>query len=157
MPGLKRVFRADLQPSRSRHIACCSRTYDHATCGRRRADLRHNWGSIGSASRDGLGLSREVLKQALAIEFAERKIPFDTEVPCVIRYKGRQLSGEYYMDFVCYGDVVLEVKARSSTGPADQAQVLNYLASSDHSLALLLNFGTPRLEHKRFIWTRRPL
>lgn len=105
----------------------------------------------------GSGYLEKFYKQALAIELAERKIPFDTEVPCVIRYKGRQLSGEYYMDFVCYGDVVLEVKARSSTGPADQAQVLNYLASSDHSIALLLNFGTPRLEHKRFIWTRRTL
>ncbi|HET9704583.1 MAG TPA: GxxExxY protein [Vicinamibacterales bacterium] len=103
----------------------------------------------------GSGYLEKLYRQALAIELAERKIPFDTEVPCVIRYKGHQLSGEYYMHFVCYGDVVLEVKARSSTGPADQAQVLNYLASSDHSIALLLNFGTPRLEHKRFIWTRR--
>lgn len=105
----------------------------------------------------GSGYLEKSYRQALAIEPDERKIPFDTEVPCVIRYKGRQLSGEYYMDFVCYGEVVLEVKARSSTGPADRAQVLNYLASSDHSIALLLNFGAPRLEHKRFIWTRRTL
>jgi GxxExxY protein len=57
------------------------------------------------------------------------------------------------MDFVCHGAIVLEVKARSTTGPADQAHVLNYLASSHHQIGLLLNFGTPRLEHKRYIWT----
>ena len=103
----------------------------------------------------GSGYLEKFYKQALGIELTQRKIPFDIEVPCVIQYKGRQLSGEYHMDFVCHGDVVLEVKARSSTGPADQAQVLNYLASSNHSIGLLLNFGTSRLEHKRFIWTRR--
>jgi GxxExxY protein len=104
----------------------------------------------------GSGYLEKFYKQALAIELVERRIPFETEVPCLIQYKGRRLSGEYHMDFVCYGEVVLEVKARSSTGPADQAQVLNYLASSNHPNALLLNFGAPRLEYKRFIWTKRP-
>jgi GxxExxY protein len=103
----------------------------------------------------GSGFLETFYKDALCIEFAERRIPFDSEVPCVIQYKGHRLSGHYHMDFVCFGEVVIEVKARSSTGPADHAQVLNYLASSNHSLALLLNFGTPRLEHRRFIWTKR--
>ncbi len=58
------------------------------------------------------------------------------------------------MDFVCYDQIVLEVKARSVTGPADHAQVISYLASSKLSLGLLLNFGGPRLDHKRFIRTR---
>jgi GxxExxY protein len=103
----------------------------------------------------GSGYLEKFYKEALAIELAERQIPFETEAPCAVQYKGHQLSGQYHMDFVCYGAVVIEVKARSSTGPADQAQVLNYLASSNHSIALLLNFGTSRLEHKRFIWTSR--
>ena len=55
------------------------------------------------------------------------------------------------MDFVCFGEIVLEVKARSSTGPADHAQVISYLASSKLHVALLLNFGGDRLEHKRFV------
>ena len=70
--------------------------------------------------------------------------PSRAEVPCAVEYKGQRLGGLHHMDFVCYGSVVVEVKARSVLGPADQAQVLNYLAMSGCTCALLLNFGTPR-------------
>ncbi len=46
--------------------------------------------------------------------------------------------------------MIVEVKATSITGPADHAQVLNYLALSGHHTALLLNFGRRSLEHQRF-------
>ena len=101
----------------------------------------------------GAGFLERFYKDALAIEFSDRKIPFFTDAPCRIEYKGHRLRGDYKMDFLCYGEVVLEVKARSSTGPADHAQVLNYLASSRLECGLLLNFGGAKLEHKRFIWT----
>lgn len=101
----------------------------------------------------GAGFLELFYKDALAIEFRARGIPFERERPCVIVYKGNQLHGEYRMDFVCYEEVVLEIKARSVTGPADHAQVLSYLASSKKRIGLLLNFGPQRLEHRRFIWT----
>lgn len=105
----------------------------------------------------GAGFLELFYKDALAIEFAARKIPFEREVPCSIEYKGRPLRGEYKIDFVCFGHVVLEVKARSSTGPADHAQVISYLASSRRQVGLLLNFGGQKLEHKRFVWTPHDL
>jgi GxxExxY protein len=54
-------------------------------------------------------------------------------------------------DFVCFGDVVVEVKAVSGLTPADEAQLLNYLAMSGIRRGLLLNFGTKSLEHKRMV------
>ena len=65
------------------------------------------------------------------------------------------MRGEYRIDFVCFERIILEIKARSVTGPADHAQVINYLASSKLRCGLLLNFGTSKLEHKRFIWEPR--
>ena len=103
----------------------------------------------------GAGYLELFYKDALAIEFAERSIAFRVEVPCPVEYKGRPLRGEYRIDFVCYEHIVLEIKARSATGPADHKQVINYLASSKLRCGLLLNFGTPKLEHKRFIWEPR--
>jgi GxxExxY protein len=64
------------------------------------------------------------------------------------------LSRDYHVDFVCLDEIVLEIKARSVTGPADHAQVLNYLASARKRIGLLLNFGASQLEHRRFIWER---
>jgi GxxExxY protein len=104
----------------------------------------------------GAGFLELFYKDALALEFAAREIPFRRELPCNIQYKGHPLRGDYHMDFVCFGEVVLEIKARSVTGPADHAQVLSYLASSKLNIGLLLNFGAPRLEHKRFIRSVEP-
>ena len=100
----------------------------------------------------GAGYLELFYKDALAIEFTERRVPFRAEVSCPVEYKGHPLRGEYRIDFVCFEEIVLEIKARSMTGPADHAQLINYLASSKLRCGLLLNFGTPRLEHKRFIW-----
>jgi GxxExxY protein len=35
----------------------------------------------------GSGYLERFYKEALAIELAERKIPFETEAPCVVQYK----------------------------------------------------------------------
>jgi GxxExxY protein len=102
----------------------------------------------------GSGFLEVFYRDALAIELGLRAIPFDMEVPCNVVYKGNRLRGNYRMDFVCFGGVVVEVKARSGVGPADHAQVLSYLASTGHECGLLLNFGAPRLEHQRFILTK---
>lgn len=101
----------------------------------------------------GAGFLELFYKDALAIEFRARGIPFEAELPCIIEYKGLQLRGMYRMDFLCFDEIVLEIKARSNTGPADHAQVISYLASSKKRVGLLLNFGGQRLEHRRFVWT----
>ena len=99
----------------------------------------------------GSGFLESAYRDALAIEFDLCQIPFTTEVPCTIAYKGHELRGRYRIDFVCFSKVVVEVKARSTTGAAEQAQVINYLAAAGHRTALLLNFGGRRLEYRRFV------
>lgn len=103
----------------------------------------------------GSGYLEVFFRDALAIELALRGIPFESEVPCVVEYKGHRLRGTYRIDFVCYGSLVVEVKARAEVGPAEHAQVISYLAASGHSHALLLNFGAPRLGFRRFIRSQR--
>ena len=102
----------------------------------------------------GSGFLEVLYTDALAIEFGLRSVPFATDLPCNIQYKGRTLRGHYRMDFVCFDSVVVEVKARFGTGPAEQAQVLNYLAATGHQSGLLLNFGTARLDYKRYVLTK---
>jgi GxxExxY protein len=101
----------------------------------------------------GTGFLELLYKDALEIELNARHIPYRRERPCNISYKGQQLRGDYKVDFICFEEVVLEIKARSVTGPADHAQVLSYLAATNLQIGLLFNFGTPKLEHRRFIRT----
>ena len=101
----------------------------------------------------GSGFLEIFYKDALEIELTSRTVPFRREVPCNVNYKGRRLRRDYHVDFICYDEVVIEVKARSNTGPADHAQVISYLASTKLQVGLLINFGAAKLEYRRFVRT----
>jgi GxxExxY protein len=103
----------------------------------------------------GCGFLETCYRDALAIEFGLRSIPFDSEVACGVDYKGHRLRWHYRIDFVCYSEVIVEVKARASTGPGEEAQVLTCLAATGHQVALLLNFRGSRLDYRRFVLARQ--
>ena len=101
--------------------------------------------------RLGQGFLEAVYQEALAIEFVERAIPFQREVALPIIYREQILACSYRADFVCYGDVIVELKAIRQLTDIDKAQVINYLKATGMSRGLLLNFGAASLEHKRVI------
>lgn len=100
----------------------------------------------------GHGFLEPVYQEALALELSARHIPFQREAPIAISYKGQQLACAYRADFICFSDILLELKALSAIGGNEQAQVLNYLKASGLRLGLLLNFGAPRLQVKRLVF-----
>ena len=102
----------------------------------------------------GCGFLEAVYQEALAVEFSLRGIPFKREVEIPISYKDRRLTTTYRADFVCYDGVITELKALTQTGGVEEAQILNYLRATDYEVGLLLNFGTPSLEYKRFILSK---
>ena len=97
------------------------------------------------------GLFEGFYCEALAIEFTLRGIPFEPERAVQLEYKGQKLKRPHHVDFICFGDVVVEVKATSALSPADEAQLLNYLAMTKIKRGLLLNFGAKSLEQKRMV------
>ncbi len=98
----------------------------------------------------GPGLLESAYESALAIEFDVRRVSFRRQVPLVVKNKGVEV-GEYRADFVIAGQIILEIKSCPALIPAHFAQALNYLATTGYRLALLINFGTPRLQVKRLI------
>ncbi len=101
--------------------------------------------------RLGQGFLEAVYQEALAIELEERGVPFRREVAIPIVYRDRTLTCGYRADFVCYDDVIVELKAIRQVTDIERAQVINYLKATGLSRALLLNFGATSLEHKRFL------
>lgn len=97
----------------------------------------------------GPGFLEAAYREALKLEFALRGIPFRAEVPLQIFYKGTPLRTRYKADFLCYDQVLAEVKALRNLTPVELAQALNYLKASQLHRALLLNFGAPALEYRR--------
>ena len=100
----------------------------------------------------GHGFLEPVYQEALALEFAETSTPFEREKTLEIHYRGKLLSVGYRADFVCYGNMIVELKALQQISGVEEAQILNYLKASGLEKGLLLNFGTPSLQYKRFIF-----
>ena len=92
----------------------------------------------------GHGFSEVVYQQALAKEFLIRSIPFQREAPLKIYYKGELLESTYKADFICFGSIIVELKAVSTLTDAHTGQVYNYLRASHMKIGLIFNFGDTR-------------
>ena len=69
-----------------------------------------------------------------------------------LSYKGRTLEQTYKPDFICFGKIILEIKAVSKLADEHRAQVHNYLKATGHKLGLLVSFGHyPKLEYERIL------
>ena len=99
----------------------------------------------------GAGFLEAVYQECLSLEFTARGIPFRALQPLDLAYKGRPLRQTYCPDFICFGTIILELKAVRSVAPEHKAQTINYLRASGLKLGLLVNFGaTPRVQIERF-------
>jgi GxxExxY protein len=90
-----------------------------------------------------------VYEGALFLALKSKGLDVECQVPVQVRFRG-ELVGQFFADLVVAGKVIVELKAVKALVPEHNAQVLNYLKATGHPVALLLNFGTPKLEFHRF-------
>lgn len=100
----------------------------------------------------GQGFLEPVYQEALGKEFLLRGIPFEREKLLTISYKGENLIQTYKADFVCYGKIIVELKAVSELTDAHRSQVYNYLHATGFQLGIILNFGFANgIERERIV------
>ncbi|WP_051309745.1 GxxExxY protein [Desulfogranum japonicum] len=88
------------------------------------------------------GFLEVVYQECLERELQTRGIPFVAQPDLKLSYKGEPLKQTYKPDFVCFGKIILELKAVKAIAPEHKAQVINYLKATGIKLGLLVNFGT---------------
>ena len=103
----------------------------------------------------GCGFLEAVYQEALGREFATQEIPFRSQPIIEIKYKGKSLEKKYQPDFICYEEIIVEIKALTKLSGVEEAQLINYLKATELKIGLLLNFGAKSLEHKRFVYNLR--
>ena len=103
----------------------------------------------------GPGFLEAVYQEALAIEFDLLKIPFEEQVKLNLSYKNNPMKAFYVPDFLCYNDIVVEIKAIKKCAQVEEAQIINALKASKLELGLLINFGEPSLYWKRFVFQKK--
>jgi GxxExxY protein len=101
----------------------------------------------------GAGFLESVYQEALAKEFESRNIRFKEQWGIDVFYKGIKLEKHFFADFICFNDIIIEIKAIDNLAPIHEAQLINYLKATKKQLGFLVNFGESSLVFKRLINT----
>ncbi|WP_372641002.1 GxxExxY protein [Ancylomarina sp.] len=99
----------------------------------------------------GAGFLEAIYQEALEFEFNREALPFEKEVGIEVSYRGEKLNKNYFADFICYGEIIIELKAVKTLEDSHYAQLLNYLKATEKKIGLLINFGAKSLQYKRVI------
>ncbi len=108
--------------------------------------------AMGVHSLLGRGFAEKVYQEALAVELELRGIPFKREVELCVKYRNVVLACGYKADFICFGSIILELKALDTLVDAHLQQAINYLKATGYTRAVLLNFGAARLDYRRIVF-----
>ena len=90
----------------------------------------------------GPGFLEAVYQDALEIELKFSQVPFASQQPLQVFYRGHQLKHEYIADIICHERILLELKAVKEIHDAHLAQVMNYLKATGLALGYVINFGS---------------
>jgi GxxExxY protein len=106
----------------------------------------------------GCGFLESVYQECLEIEHEYQQIPFVPQQPLRLFYRGKELKQKFIPDFICYGKIIVEIKAVSKLNDEHRSQVINYLNATGYELGILVNFGGyPKLEWERLVHTKKIL
>lgn len=100
----------------------------------------------------GHGFLESIYHDVFCHELELRGIQFKRELNYPAFYKQKRLSSTYRADLVCFGEIIVELKAIKTLMSAVEAQLLNYLKASGLQRGVILNFGSPTLQYNRRVW-----
>ena len=99
----------------------------------------------------GTGFLEAVYQEALEKEFTIQNIPFKRQLKLNIFYRDQKLEKYYIADFLCYDEIILELKVMQYISNNEYLQINNYLKATNKTLGMLLNFGSPSFTYHRVI------
>ena len=100
----------------------------------------------------GFGHKEIVYQRALEEEMKTQKVPYKKEENLPIIYENKKVA-DYRPDFVIDQKIILEVKALEFLPRKVATQLIYYLKGTNYKLGYLVNFGAPKLQIIRRVWT----
>ncbi|MDR3675473.1 MAG: GxxExxY protein [Acidobacteriota bacterium] len=97
----------------------------------------------------GAGFLESVYEKALLLALRQKGLSALSQHPVKVMFRG-ECVGDFYADIFVEKKVIVELKAVKAIAPEHQAQIINYLNATGIEVGLLINFGNPKLEYKRF-------
>ena len=101
----------------------------------------------------GCGFSEPIYQECLSVICNEKDIPWEREKPLKMTFHGVELEKLYKADFVCYDDIIVELKAVSEILSEHRAQLYNYMRITNTKFGILINFGEKdRLHAEKYMY-----
>lgn len=119
------------------------------------ADLTYKIrGSIFIVWRElGCVFKESIYQKALAKQFDTAELNYIREPSIPIYFLGEKV-GIYRPDFVVEDKVIIEIKVLPNLTLREEKQLWYYLKGTNYKIALLVNFGSPKLQIKRWIYDK---
>jgi len=101
----------------------------------------------------GSGYSESIYQECLSVICSEKGIPWEREKMLKMYFHDVELEKTYKADFVCYDDIIVELKAVKELLSEHRAQLFNYMRITDTRFGILINFGEPsRLHAEKYMF-----
>lgn len=75
----------------------------------------------------------------------------EQQFPLKVMDEDGTVLGDYFADLFVDGRLIIELKACKAIAAEHTAQVLGYLRASNQRHAMLINFGSPKIEIKKLL------
>ncbi len=102
----------------------------------------------------GTGFLESVYENSMMVSLSDAGLTVQSQKPLEVRYRER-LVGEFFADLLIEEKVIVELKTVKALAPEHEAQIINYLQATGIEVGLLINFGNPKLDIKRFTRSNR--
>jgi GxxExxY protein len=100
----------------------------------------------------GCGFLESVYQECLEMELGYMNIPFISQQNLKLIYKEKELKQTYKPDLICFGKIIVEIKAVKEISNKHRAQVHNYLKATGLKLGFLVNFANyPKATIERIV------
>jgi GxxExxY protein len=100
------------------------------------------------------GHLEKVYENGLAHRLRKVELTVEQQYPLKVYDEDGTVLGEYFADLFVESKLIVELKASRALAPGHTAQLLGYLRACHIEHGLLVNFGAPRLEIKKYILSK---
>ena len=97
----------------------------------------------------GVGYIESVYEKALQVALLQKGVAVERQIPLNVSFRG-VMVGDFSADMIVEGKVLLELKAVDAFSNRHFAQLLNYLKATGIEVGMAINFGTPKIQYRRF-------
>ncbi|MEP7147340.1 MAG: GxxExxY protein [Acidobacteriota bacterium] len=97
----------------------------------------------------GVGYIESVYEKALQVALLQKGYSVERQLPLKVSFRG-VMVGDFSADMVVEGKILLELKAVDTFSNQHFAQLLNYLKATGIEVGMVINFGTPKIQYRRF-------